>query len=67
MEVDAGPALAYIEKLRSQTGVKVTLSHFVGKAISETFAKHPEINVLQRFGTLYPRKQVDLFFKLPRT
>ncbi len=64
MEVDAGPALAYIEKLRSQTGVKVTLSHFVGKAISETFAKHPEINVLQRFGTLYPRKQVDLFFQV---
>ncbi|OFZ19793.1 MAG: hypothetical protein A2X94_17110 [Bdellovibrionales bacterium GWB1_55_8] len=61
-EYDADAALAYIEKLRQETGVKITMSHFVGKALSVMIAKHPEINCMLRFGRLYPRKSIDACF-----
>ncbi len=63
-EMDVAPALAYLEKMRVLTGVKLTLSHFTGKAIALTLARHPEINCMLRFSRLYPRKNVDVFFQV---
>ncbi len=64
VEVDASAALRYIEKLRQASGCKVTLTHFTGKALGETLKRHPEINCVLRFGKLYPRKSVDVFFQV---
>ena len=64
VELDVGPALAYIEKIREKTGAKVTLSHFVGKALATMLNRHPDINCILRFGRIYPRKHVDLFFQV---
>ena len=62
IDIDAVPALEYIDKLRSKTGKHVTLSHFVGKALALTIAKHPEINCILRFGRFYPRKDIDVCY-----
>lgn len=62
MEVE--PALAYIEKLKAKSGQKVTLTHFTGKAMAETIRRHPQINCMLRWGRLYPRKTVDVFFQV---
>ena len=64
VEVDAGPALAYLEELARETGVKLTLTHFMGAAIGRTFARHRSINCILRWGRLYPRKSVDVFFQV---
>lgn len=64
LEVDMGPALAYLERLRAKTGAKLTLTHFVGKAVANTLSRHPDINCILRFGRLYPRKDVDVFFQV---
>jgi pyruvate dehydrogenase E2 component (dihydrolipoamide acetyltransferase) len=64
LDLDVGPALAYIEKLRAETGVRITLSHFAGKAVAETIRRHPSVNCILRFGRLYPRKAVDVFFQV---
>jgi chloramphenicol O-acetyltransferase len=64
LELDAQPALVYLEKLKELTGQRVTLTHFVGKAVAQTLAKHPEINCILRLGKLYPRKAVDIFFQV---
>lgn len=64
LDVDVGPALAYIESLRKKTGLKITLTHFIGRAFALTLARHPEINCVLRFGKLYPRKTVDIFFQV---
>jgi len=61
-ELDAEPALAYIDKLKLQSGVKITFSHFVGKAVAKTLNEHPEINGVLRWGRIYPRKSIDVFF-----
>jgi pyruvate/2-oxoglutarate dehydrogenase complex dihydrolipoamide acyltransferase (E2) component len=63
-EIDVAPAMAFLEKVRAKTGTKVTLTHFAGKAMAATLAKHPEINCILRFGRLYPRKDVDIFFQV---
>ncbi len=64
LELEVGPALAYLEKIRQATGLKITLSHFIGKAVAMTLQKHPSINCILRWGRLYPRKNVDLFFQV---
>ena len=63
LDVDIEPGLAYIEKARA-SGQHVTLTHFIGRAMAEVLKRHPEINCLLRFGRLYPRKNVDVFFQV---
>ncbi len=62
LEIDARPALAYIAKLREQSGARITVTHFVGRALAEVYRQHPEINAVVRWGNLYPRPSVDVFF-----
>src|SRR5262249_20860453 len=56
--------LAYIEKVRAKSGLKITLTHLAGKAVAQVLANHPDINCILRFGMLYPRKNVDVFFQV---
>jgi pyruvate/2-oxoglutarate dehydrogenase complex dihydrolipoamide acyltransferase (E2) component len=64
IEIDAAAAMAHIEKLRAETGHRVTISHITCKALAETFKKHPGLNNVLRFGRLYPRKTIDVFFQV---
>jgi pyruvate/2-oxoglutarate dehydrogenase complex dihydrolipoamide acyltransferase (E2) component len=64
LEVDAEPALAYLEKKSMESGEKLTLTHFIGATIGKTFALHPSLNCVLRWGRLYPRKSVDVFFQV---
>jgi len=63
-EFDVTAVNQYINDLKTKTGKKITLTHFVGKAVAETIRRHPEINCSLRFGKLYPRKSVDIFFQV---
>jgi pyruvate/2-oxoglutarate dehydrogenase complex dihydrolipoamide acyltransferase (E2) component len=63
-EFECDRALAYIDKIRTKTGSKITMNHFVGKAIALTLAQHRDINGILRFGRIYPRKNVDIFFQV---
>ncbi|OFZ79936.1 MAG: hypothetical protein A2583_06350 [Bdellovibrionales bacterium RIFOXYD1_FULL_53_11] len=62
VDVDAGMAMEYIKKLREKTGQRVTLSHFCGKIAAEICRRHPEINRILRFGKIYQRETIDVFF-----
>lgn len=64
LEMEVDTTLDYLEKLKSETGVKVTLTHFVGIAIARCIHENPEINCVRRWGGLYQRKNVDLFFQI---
>lgn len=58
------PALEYINKVNEKTGKKVTFTHFIGKACAETIRRHPALNCILRWGTLYRRTDVDIFFQV---
>ncbi len=64
MDIDAGKALAHLERVRSETGVKVTLTHLIGKAVGLAIAERPEVNAIIRRGRIYVRDTVDIFFQV---
>lgn len=64
LELDVTAALAYLEAERQKTQEKLTLTHFVGRAVAEVLHRHPDINCILRWGRLYPRKSVDVFFQV---
>lgn len=62
MTLDATEALLYLEHLRATTGEKVTLTHFVGKAVALALADSPGLNGVIRLGTYVQRSSVDIAF-----
>lgn len=62
MDVDAGALLDYIEDVRRATGVHLTMTHLVGRAVAHGLATVPELQVRLARGREYPRRSVDVFF-----
>ncbi len=53
-------ALAYIEAFRQRTGVRLTVTHLMTKAMGEALRRCPEANAVLRFNKIYLRKQVTI-------
>ncbi|WP_413288740.1 2-oxo acid dehydrogenase subunit E2 [Bdellovibrio sp. HCB337] len=64
LEIDMTKALAYMENKESQMGVRLSLSHLVGKAVAMAMQERPEINGMIRLNRIYLRKHVDLFYQV---
>src|SRR5262245_20585764 len=64
LTVDAGPALAYLAKIRDRHGVKATMTHLVGRALAITLRETPDINGRIVGRTLMMRKTVDIFYQV---
>ena len=64
IDLDATKTLAYVERLRTESGVRVTLTHLVGKALGLAIAERPEVNAIIRRGRIYVRDTVDVFFQV---
>jgi pyruvate dehydrogenase E2 component (dihydrolipoamide acetyltransferase) len=64
LDIDATGLLAWVERTRAETGVRVTVTHAVGRAIALAFAEHPECNALVSLGRVRRRASVDVFFSV---
>lgn len=65
LELDATNALAYVEALREATGLHVTITHLVGKAVALAIAERPDVNAVIRRGRhIYLRDTIDIFFQV---
>ncbi len=64
IDIDVTSLNAYLAELRQKTGVRVTLTHAVGKAAAIAMARHPECNAVVSFGRLRRRSSVDVFFSV---
>jgi pyruvate dehydrogenase E2 component (dihydrolipoamide acetyltransferase) len=62
LEIDATALLSYIETAREATGVRVTVTHAVGRAIAYALSEHRDLNVRLHKGRFIPRESVDIFF-----
>jgi pyruvate/2-oxoglutarate dehydrogenase complex dihydrolipoamide acyltransferase (E2) component len=60
--VDAGPALEYLERVRAETGEKVSVTHLAARAAAITLARAPSLNGRLLFGRYRPHDTVDLAF-----
>ena len=63
-QLDAEAALQYLEEARQKSGLKITMTHLIGKVLAETYQRHPDMNVIGRWGRVYPRKNIDIFFQV---
>jgi pyruvate dehydrogenase E2 component (dihydrolipoamide acetyltransferase) len=64
LELPVVKAREYLAEVAAVTGERVTITHFLGKAVAESMRRHPEVNAVLRFGRLYPRRHVTLFFQV---
>lgn len=62
LTLDATQALAYLEHVRQKTGVKVTLTHLVGKAAGLVLKQAPSLNGRIALGTYMPFQTADVAF-----
>ena len=62
LEVDATSALDFVEDARDATGVKLTLTHLVGKSLAHAMSEHPDLNVRLYRGHFVQRETIDIFF-----
>ena len=62
LKLNATAALKKIEELNQQSEVKITISHFMGKLLGKVLTEVPDLNSIIRFGKVYPREDVDIFF-----
>ncbi len=62
LTVDAGPALAYLEKLRAETGERVSITHLVGRAAALALARAPTLNGRILWGKFKPFESVAIAF-----
>ena len=62
LELDASGLLHYIEELRDSTGVHVTITHLVGRAVAHGLTVVPELRIRLARGREHQRESVDVFF-----
>ena len=62
LTLDAEPALEYLREVRERTGHKVTITHFVGKAVAMALAKSPGLNGRILWGKYIPHDSVDIAY-----
>ena len=62
LDLDASALLRYIEEVRHHTGVHVTMTHLVGRAVAHGLAVVPELRFRLARGREHERESVDVFF-----
>lgn len=62
LELDAGALLSFQAEARRLSGVHVTLTHLVGRAVARGLAQIPQLRTRRARGREHPRESVDVFF-----
>src|SRR5262245_30642428 len=64
LDITVDRALVYLEHLRRDTGVKVTLTHLVVKALALALRQYPGLNGIVARGRIMLRETVDIFVQV---
>src|SRR4029453_10006154 len=48
--------------IRTERGLRVTVTHVVGRAIAHALAEHPDLNCALARGRFLPRETIDISF-----
>jgi pyruvate/2-oxoglutarate dehydrogenase complex dihydrolipoamide acyltransferase (E2) component len=64
VELPVGNALAYIERARATTGVRVTLSHLVLRGVALGIRQNPQLNGIVARGRIMLRESIDIFMQV---
>lgn len=62
LEIDAEALLAYVDDARRASGVRVTVTHLVGKGVAHGLGENLDVNTRLYRGKFVERDSVDIFF-----
>jgi len=62
LELDAGEALRYLKATSAASGVRVTITHLVGKAVGLALAESPDLNARVVLGRIRRLRTIDIGF-----
>ena len=62
LELDAAALQSYLADVRRETGVHLTVTHLVGRAVAHGLAEVPELRVRLARGREHERASTDVFF-----
>src|SRR5262249_60784262 len=61
LELPMRNALAYLERVREETGVRVTVTHLVARALALAMHRYPQLNGIVARGRILLPDSVDIF------
>jgi pyruvate dehydrogenase E2 component (dihydrolipoamide acetyltransferase) len=64
LEIPMRSALAYLERLREETGTRVTVTHLVTRGVALALRRHPHLNGIVSGGRIMLRETVDIFLQV---
>src|SRR5437016_11812803 len=64
LDVPMGPALAYLGRLRAETGARVTVTHLVARGTALAIRQNPQLNGIVARGRIMLRDTVDIFLQV---
>jgi pyruvate/2-oxoglutarate dehydrogenase complex dihydrolipoamide acyltransferase (E2) component len=64
LEVPMRAALAYVDRLRDETGTRVTVTHLVARAVALAIRQYPQLNGIVAGGRIMLRDTVDVFLQV---
>jgi len=64
LALPADKVVAYVDAIRARTGVRVTLSHVMAKAVAITLAEMPDANAILRWNRIFLREDIGVFFQV---
>lgn len=57
-------ALRYVSEFRAATGVRLTLTHMMAKAMGAVLEAMPDANAVMRWNRIYLRERIGVFFQV---
>jgi pyruvate/2-oxoglutarate dehydrogenase complex dihydrolipoamide acyltransferase (E2) component len=64
LDIPVRSALAYVERLREESGVRVTLTHLVARGVALAIRQYPGLNGIVSRGRIMLRDTVDIFLQV---
>jgi pyruvate dehydrogenase E2 component (dihydrolipoamide acetyltransferase) len=64
MEIRSERLEAWVAALRARSGEKITITHAVARALAIVLDRHRDVNGIVRFGSIYLRRDVDIFVQV---
>jgi len=64
LDIPMRSALAYVDRLREETGARVTVSHLVARGVALALRQYPGLNGIVARGRIMLRDTVDIFLQV---
>ena len=64
LDIPMRSALAYLERIREESGVRVTVTHLVARGVALALRQYPQLNGIVARGRIMLRDTVDIFLQV---